>query len=384
MRGSQKTGRRSCVVPPRRVLLVLSPQKSLGSLRTDRTVALRSLREVLAEPVVSKKLGITGGRAEIDDILRFICPTGPAQPPAAPDRPDEMFLQHVDIHVLDLLAESHSTLSRPSQEESGHVSSIDNSDSRGGWNLGMTMDAPIAEPTDQHQSGWQGLSHPQVAQGESLNNGNCGHGSFRTSVQVTDVPLAAFNTQSQAGSQYQPWQPDRLGESPLASLIAGQDYLGNTATSVPALTPGQTSDSSSMNPHTPIPPNRQASTPSSDTPSYPEFDSYIRYNSVMNDDSIPGPSHTRDVSSSPDAGRRPSMSSEVSDQQPKRARQTSPARRNPLPLMTLEDLQTRECDMIQSVLRQLAVRFEGMADHLSKRSRIIAPVKAFLLNVSPF
>jgi hypothetical protein len=366
-------------------------KKRLGRLRTDQKFALRSLRDLLAEPVVSKYLDIIRGKTGINDIPCAICPTGPAHSPAfAPDGPEGLLPQSTEPYVVDARVQTNPDFPYTSHEQTSRLPSPNHSDSAG-WDIAMTRGFPMEDPRGQYQSGWPGLSHPQTASGEYLGDDNFGQSSFRTTSQPTDMPPAALNAEIPAASEYQPWQPGRLEASSLDSELNSQSYIGITAdrldrevTSVPILTPGQTSDSNSMNPHTPIPPNRQAWTPSSDTPSYPEFYQYIRYNSVMNDDSIPGPSHARDVSSSPDAGRRPSILSEVSDQESKRARQISPARRNPLPLMTLEDLQTRECDMIQSVLRQLAVRFEGMADHISKRSRIVAPVKDFLLNVSPF
>jgi hypothetical protein len=369
-------------------LSLLTTKKSLGKLRDDRTLVLRDLGKLLEDPVISEELGIYGGRTEIDDMLRIICPTRPAHPlDSAPDRQDEMYGQGRAMDVQEQLAQAWPTLSYRPQEDSDHLSSIDVGNFTG-WSFGGTTDAPIASPTDQYQSGWQDLSSPQVAQGESLGNDKIGHASFGITSQAPSVPLATFNTQSQAGSQYPPGHPGPLGEPSVDKDLADRNYLDDTATrshreetGVPALTPGQTSVSSSMNPHTPLMSNSEASTFSSGKPVYPEFDSYIRYDSVTNDNPNAGPNHARDVSSSPDAGRRPSVSSNTNDQESKRARQTSPERRDQSPLTTREDLQARECDMIQRILRQLAARFEGMADHLSKRSRIIAPIKLFWSNV---
>jgi hypothetical protein len=338
--------------------------------------------------VVSKALGITRGKAEIDDILRFICPTGPAHSPAsAPDWPEGVLQQNTEVYLADARVQTNPNFPYTSHDQTSRLPSPNHSDSAG-WDIAMTRGAPIEDPRGQYQSGWQGLSHPQTASEESLGDDNFGQSSSRTTSEATNMTPAALDAEIPAASEYKPWQLGRLEGSSLDSELNSQSYIGITTdrldrevTSVPILTPGQTSDSNSMNPYTPLPSILEAPTSGSGTPSYPEFDSYTRYNSVMDVDPLPGSSQARDVSSSPDAGRRPSMLSEVSDQQPKRARQISPGPRNQSPLISEEDLQMRECDMIQSVLRQLAVRFEGMADHLSKRSRLVAPVKAFLLNV---
>lgn len=358
-------------------LSLLTAKKSLGKLRDDRTLVLRDLRQLLEDPVMSEELGIYGGTTEIDDMLRVICPTRPAHPlDSAPDRQDEMYGQGRAMHVQEQVAQAWPTMSYGPQEESDHLSSIDVGNFTG-WTFGGPADAPVANPTDRYQTGWQGFLDPEAP----LANDAFGHSTLPTTSQYTDILSVALQAQIPAAWQYQLWQTGPPGEPALDRGEADRSYLDNAATGsvrqesgVPALTPGQISDSNSTNPYTPLPLHRAA--PSSPT-SFAKASSYLQSDFDMFVDLSPDPSDAQDKSPEPDDRRRPSTSSNASFQEYKRVRQTSPEPRDRLPLIIREDLQSRESEMTQRILRQLAAGFSSIAEHVSRRSRI----KDFLLNV---